>query len=84
MHTYLSLHLRVLVIVVISSPWLCGSARAQVPPYTAEDFPADDPGYYFLTTLDFGGNNLQSQMLILDAEIGVDHFGIGADLLRRA
>lgn len=41
-------------------------ASAQVPPYVAEDFPAEEEGYYFLTTLNFGGGNNQSQLLILD------------------
>lgn len=51
-----------LLTVALAGP---GRLQAQVPPYTATDFPPAE-GYYFLTTLNFQGNNQQSQMLILD------------------
>ena len=51
-----------LLTVALAGP---GRLQAQVPPYTAADFPPAE-GYYFLTTLNFQGNNQQSQMLILD------------------
>ena len=51
-----------LLTVALAGP---GRLQAQVPPYTATDFPPAE-GYYYLTTLNFQGNNQQSQMLILD------------------
>lgn len=39
---------------------------AQLPAYVADGFPSDGPGYYFITTADFGGGPSPSHGVILD------------------
>lgn len=55
--------LRILLPLLTAWPtWLV----AQLPTYVAEGFPADGPGYYFITTVDFSGAPAPSHGVILD------------------
>jgi hypothetical protein len=56
-----------IIFLLLLAAFLGPIAFAQLPPYVAQGFPAEDPGYYFITTLDFSGvNNGNSQAVILD------------------
>ena len=42
------------------------TAQAQPAPYVADDFPAEEHGWYFITPGIFGGGNIPPRMMILD------------------